>query len=175
MLKLLSLFLIMFSISCATIETPQKYPVTPISTSAGSLKSGQKFFTPSRQSKKVNSFFWPVQGQVVNFFQESVDSSINNGLNIQADSNNKTARACAAGRVVYSKELKGWGKTVILKHQTNIYTVYANLDKCLVKEGNSLNSKDEIGQVARGADGKYVLHFEVRKQYSPQDPLIYLN
>ena len=182
----------MFSISCVTIETPKKSPVTPVSTSAKkgyytvkrgdslwkiakaygvssrelmrvnkinsprSLKSGHKLLIPARQSKKINGFCWPVQGQVVNFFQESVDGLINKGLNIQTGQNDKTARASAPGKVVYSKELKGWGKTVILKHESNIYTIYANLDKSLVKEGRFLSSKDQVGQIACGADGKYV-------------------
>ena len=139
------------------------------------LGVGQKIFIPRYQSTSDKSLLWPIKGNIVKYFNESVDSSLNRGVNIQAASDNRGVRASAQGKVTFSNLLKGWGKTIILKHDSNLYTVYANLDETSVKEGNTVNKGDAIGMVASGKDGGYVLHFEVRKRNIPQDPLKYLD
>lgn len=151
MLKRLSLFFILFSISCVSVESSRNY--------AGPIRT-------IRQQPSTKGFFWPAEGKAV---------SADNGLDIRVDSSKKNVRASASGQVVYCNELKGWGKTVILKHNSNTYTVYANLDNSFLTKGRRLNEKEQIGQVASGADGNHVLHFEIRKHSLPQDPLIYLN
>jgi len=139
------------------------------------LGVGQKIFIPRYQSTSGKGFLWPVKGHIVNYFNESVDSSLNRGVNIQAASANRGVKASSKGKVAFSNLLKGWGKTIIVKHDSSLYTVYANLDETSVKEGNTVRKGEAIGTVASGKDGGYVLHFEVRKRNIPQDPLKYLN
>jgi lipoprotein YgeR len=144
--------------------------------SAQDLKIGQKIFIPSsRQAKTTSSFLWPIKGEVINFFGENVDNSTNKGLNIKADPGNKTVNASAQGRVVFSNDLKGWGKTIILDHGSSIYTIYANLNKAVIQEGGSAKKGQAIGELASERNGNYILHFEIRKNYIPQDPLQYIN
>lgn len=140
-----------------------------------SLKVGQKIFVPRYFSSKSSDFTWPLQGNVINYFNEYVDNTLNRGINIQASSTNREAKAAAKGQVVFADNLKGWGKTIILKHNFDLYTIYANMDNTLVKEGLFAKKGDSLGMVATGVTGNYILHFEVRKQHVPEDPLKYLN
>lgn len=143
---------------------------------AQNLRIGQKIFIPcSYPIKSSFSFFWPLTGEIINFFGEKVDSSINNGINIKANPGNKNVKASAKGKVVFSSCLKGWGKTIVLKHGSNFYTVYANLENTLVKEPDFAAKGQTIGKIASGKNGNHILHFEIRKKYIPQDPLRYLN
>lgn len=139
------------------------------------LQVGQKIFIPRYVVRKSEGFLWPLKGNIINYFNESVNNSLNRGINIQVASNNKEVKASAGGKVVFSNPLKGWGKTIILKHSSNLYTVYANLEKTLVKEGSSAEKGKIIGILASGKNGSHILHFEVRKKNIPQDPLRYLN
>jgi len=139
------------------------------------LQVGQKIFIPRYVVIRSEGFLWPLKGNIVNYFNESVDNSLNRGVNIQAASGNREVKASAGGKVVFSNPLKGWGKTIILKHSSNLYTVYANLEETLVKEGVSAEKRKTIGIVASGKNGSHVLHFEVRKKNIPEDPLRYLN
>jgi len=213
MSKLLSLFLLIFFVSCATPRTAAIkerttfFPATDKGTyyivkegdtlwriskrygvgvntllkknrlaSAQNLKAGQKIFIPrSHYTKTTSLFSWPIKGEVINFFGENVDNTVNKGLNIKADSIDRKVNAASEGHVVFCDNLKGWGKTIILKHGLNFYTIYANLDNTTVVEGNFTKKGQVIGRVASGKDGNYILHFEIRKNHIPQDPLRYMN
>ncbi len=142
--------------------------------SAHNLKVGQKIFIP-RTSQRNKPFIWPVEGRIINFFNENIGNSQNKGLNIKLKSNNKKVKAAAQGKVVFSNYLKGWGKTIILKHRPYFYTIYANLESASLKENSFAKQGQTIGNVTCGKNGNYILHFEIRKKYIPQDPLRYLN
>jgi len=143
--------------------------------SARSLKVGQKIAVPSYRRRGRGSFSWPLEGEVVNYFGESLGSSINRGVNIQVQTASKDVKAVAKGKVVFADQLKGWGHTVILQHFDEFYTIYANLKPPLIGEGIVAEQNQVIGQVASGRNGNHILHFEIRKRYIPQDPLSYLN
>ena len=78
------------------------------------LKVGQKIIIPSvRRRKSSSSFLWPIEGEVVNFFGESVNNSVNKGLNIKATSGNREVNASEKGRVV--EALKAGANNYIVK------------------------------------------------------------
>ena len=143
--------------------------------SANNLAVGQKIIIPNSIRISKGTMHWPVKGEIINFFDETIDNRPNKGINIKVSSNNNLVDASEKGKVVFASELKGWGKTVILKHDQNLYTIYANLDKTLVNEGSLAKRGQSIGKLASRKNGNYILHFEVRKHYIPSDPLMYLN
>jgi lipoprotein NlpD len=136
------------------------------------LSLGQKLLIPYHQ-RDSRRFIWPMQGDIIHGFGEIVGNSVNKGLNIRSDY--PEVRLSASGRIVFSNYLKGWGNTVIVKHGSDFYTIYANLSRILLKEGVCCRQGQDLGNVAPAKDGSYVLHFEIRKKYVPQDPLRYLN
>jgi murein DD-endopeptidase MepM/ murein hydrolase activator NlpD len=139
------------------------------------LRTGQRIFIPvSSVTRGGPSFRWPMRGEVVNSFGQHIGNVKNKGLNIKTTIN-EYVKAAAPGKVIYLDYLKGWGETVIVKHPSNFYTVYANLQDISIANGVVVETGSTLGKVACGEDGNYILHFEIRKQYLPQDPLQYLN
>lgn len=135
---------------------------------------GQKLRIPfSRRTSRSSNFVWPARGEIINFFGDYVNSTINYGINIKTSAD-KSVRSSTGGKVVFSNYLKGWGKTVIVEHPNRFYTIYANLKSVSAKEGRQISKNTIIGEVAPSDKGEYILHFEIRKNYIPQDPLKYL-
>ena len=83
--------------------------------------------------------------------------------------------AAAAGKVVYSGTgLRGYGKLVIVKHNNTYLTAYAHNQSVLVKEGQSVSKGQKIAEMGNTDADQVKLHFEVRRQGKPVDPLKYL-
>ncbi|MBD3264056.1 MAG: peptidoglycan DD-metalloendopeptidase family protein, partial [Candidatus Omnitrophica bacterium] len=87
----------------------------------------------------------------------------------------KSVKASAEGKVVFLGYIKGWGETLMIQHTSSLYTIYANLDNVSVKEGSFTKKNDTIASVASGKNGNQILHFEIRKNCIPQNPLKYIN
>lgn len=143
--------------------------------SVSNLSVGQKLVIPfyRRSYSGGTKFAWPVNGEIVNFFGEEINDSINNGINIKTNPH-ESVRSAATGRVIFCNYLKGWGQTIIVEHPGKFYTIYANLQTVSTKEGRQVSKNAVIGEVAPADKGDYVFHFEIRKNYVPQDPVRYL-
>jgi lipoprotein NlpD len=70
--------------------------------------------------------------------------------------------------------LRGYGKLVIVKHSSTYLTAYAHNQKILVKEDQSVVKGQKIAEMGNTDADQVKLHFEVRKQGRPVDPLKYL-
>jgi lipoprotein NlpD len=76
---------------------------------------------------------------------------------------------------VYSGSgLRGYGKLVIIKHDADYLSAYAHNQQLLVKEGESVNQGQKIAELGSTDSDRPKLHFEIRKQGRPVDPLKYL-
>ena len=128
----------------------------------------------SSTAKSCLDFVWPLQGEVVNNFGANVNHTSNKGINIKAKSQDIVV-ASESGQAVFADDITGWGKTLIIKHANNFYTVYANLDDIKVREGFLVKRGEPVGRVARLVPDKGgVLHFEIRKKHLADNPLRYL-
>lgn len=113
---------------------------------------------------------WPARGRIVRRFAE--DGS--KGLDIAAPFG-APVRAAAAGRVVYSGSgLVGYGKLIIVKHNNTYLSAYAHNDRLLVEEGDSVSGGQHIARVGHTGTQEVKLHFEIRRDGRPVDPLDYL-
>jgi murein DD-endopeptidase MepM/ murein hydrolase activator NlpD len=140
------------------------------------LKVGQKLFIPQEYllEKKITSFAWPLKGEIVNFFGENINNVINKGINIKVDLEGEV-KAAEDGVVIFSNYLKGWGKTVVIKHPEYFYTIYAHLKEVFFKEGEYVKRGEVIGKVGQDVSGNFILHFEIRKHFLAENPLRYLS
>lgn len=80
--------------------------------------------------------------------------------------------ATSNGRVSVARELRGYGLTVVIDHAGDVQTLYAHMDAILVSAGEVVEERQVIGVV--GATGNVTgphLHFEVRRNGVPQDPI----
>jgi lipoprotein NlpD len=83
--------------------------------------------------------------------------------------------ASAAGKVVYSGAgLRGYGKLIIIKHNNTYLSAYAHNNKILVKEGQTVAKGQKIGEMGSTDTDLVRLHFEIRKNGKPVDPLKHL-
>jgi lipoprotein NlpD len=113
---------------------------------------------------------WPAKGRVMRRFTEAGSK----GLDI-AGRPGAPVRAAAAGRVVYSGSgLVGYGKLIIVRHNNTFLSAYAHNERLLVKEGESVASGQHIAHMGQTGAQQAKLHFEIRRDGKPVDPLKYL-
>ncbi|EDT00062.1 peptidase M23B [Burkholderia ambifaria IOP40-10] len=116
------------------------------------------------------TFAWPVRGPLLNGF----DDAKNKGVNIGGTSG-EPVKAAADGRVVYSGNgLRGYGNLIIIKHDATYLTAYAHNRALMVKEGDAVTKGQKIAEMGNSDADRVMLHFEVRRQGKPVDPLKYL-
>ncbi len=87
--------------------------------------------------------------------------------------------ACRLGKVIAAKKTRGMGNYVIIRHPGNFTTVYGHLAEICVRKSQFVRQGQIIGRVGKTGNANYRdiqphLHFEVRRDGTPQDPLEYL-
>ena len=123
--------------------------------------------------KKLD-FIWPVEGRINDAFEEA-ESRRHQGIDISSPAG-APIKASNAGTVIYSNNaIKGYGNLIILRHSEEFVTVYAHNQVNLVEEGTWVEKGQIIGRVGQTgrASGPHV-HFEIRKNNKPVDPLPFL-
>ncbi|EON12060.1 peptidase [Pandoraea communis] len=147
-------------------SNPASVPPAVVTPPASSSASA----APSAVSSGELQLSWPAKGSVVGRF----DDSKNKGLNI-AGSTGDPVYAAGAGKVVYSGAgLRGYGNLVIIKHDATFLTAYAHNRTLLVKEGDSVTRGQKIAEMGNSDADRVMLHFEVRRDGKPVDPMKYL-
>lgn len=118
----------------------------------------------------ASDWIWPINGRVIDRF----DEKRNKGIGIAGREGDPVV-ASADGQVVYSGSgLRGYGNLVILKHSDDFISAYAHNKQILVKQGQSVKRGQRIAEVGRTDATQPKLHFEIRRQGKPVDPLAYL-
>lgn len=81
--------------------------------------------------------------------------------------------AAQKGTVIYAgREFKGYGKMVLIENGYGWATLYAHFDKIYVQEGQVVQQGELLGGMGKtGRATGYHLHFEIRKERGPVDPL----
>ena len=116
---------------------------------------------------------WPIQpvprGKIVAMFTDA-----NKGVDISG-SKGTPILASAPGKVVYSGAgLRGYGRLVIIKHNATWLSAYAHNEKILVAEGEEVKKGQKIAEMGSSDADQVKLHFEIRKQGKPVDPMQFL-
>lgn len=113
---------------------------------------------------------WPAAGKMTYAFSEGGSKGI--GISGKLG---ETVMAAAAGKVLYAGEdLRGYGKLVVLKHSANFLSVYAHNSQILVKEGQMVAKGERIAELGKSDSDQPKLHFEIRRQGKPVDPVKFL-
>jgi murein DD-endopeptidase MepM/ murein hydrolase activator NlpD len=118
---------------------------------------------------------WPVQGPVVTAFRATDNGKANDGIDIDVPAGT-AVKAAEGGVVIYSGGgLAEFGNTVLIRHDNGLVTVYGHADTLKVERNQRVNKGDVIAlSGASGKAGKPKLHFEVRKNSVPVDPIKFL-
>ncbi len=132
----------------------------------------KKTSTISKANKKLLKLLWqwPIKGTLIKRFSKTSSK----GIDIAGKAGQKV-KAAASGKVVYSGSgLKGYGNLLIIKHNYLYLSAYANNRRLLVKEGQAVKKGQVIAEVGRVGSKQTSLHFEIRKNGNPENPLNYL-
>lgn len=115
---------------------------------------------------------WPAKGEIIGRY--IAGDKTNQGINI-AGSNGHDIVAAADGTVVYSGAgLIGYGELLIIKHSNEWISAYAHNSKRLVAEGVRVKAGQHIAEMGQTGSVRTMLHFEIRRNGKPVDPLLYL-
>lgn len=115
---------------------------------------------------------WPADGAIVDRFVAG--DPTRQGVDI-AGRNGAPVRAAADGMVVYSGAgLVGYGELIIVKHDEQWLSAYGHNRARLVNEGQRVKAGDQIAEMGRSGASRDMLHFEIRYNGKPQDPLLAL-
>lgn len=128
---------------------------------------------PTSSNKSTSTKFgWPLKGKVVSGFSGTKRG--NQGIDI-AGKVGQTVHAAAAGKVVYSGHgLRQLGQLIIIKHDSRFLSAYGFNSQLLVKEGDNVRPGQKIAVIGKNKTGRYVLHFEIRRDGNPVNPKVYL-
>jgi lipoprotein NlpD len=148
-------------------------PVAPGAAASRPLDSTAPV-TPAPASASAGAdnvaFLWPSQGEVIANFDEAK----NKGISIAGRIGDPVV-AAADGRVVYAGAgLRGYGNLIILKHNNTYLTAYAHNQALLVREDQAVRQGQKIAEMGSSDADRVKLHFEVRRQGKPVDPLGFL-
>jgi len=113
------------------------------------------------------SFIWPAEGAVLTGF----DDVKNKGVDISGKAG-QPVLAAADGRVVYAgAAVRGFGNLIILKHSNTLLSAYAHNQALLVKEDQTVKQGQKIAEMGSSDTDRVKLHFEIRRQGKPVDPV----
>ena len=147
----------------ATEPEPAAQPTQTVRTDRSS-----RTFTPAENI----DWQWPTDGQVIGEFGQG--GSITAGIDI-AGQKGQPIRAAGPGIVVYAGSgVRGYGNLILLKHNDQFLSAYAHNDSLSVKENDVVEAGEVIATMGDSDADAVKLHFEVRRNGQPQNPLDYL-
>jgi lipoprotein NlpD len=127
---------------------------------------------PAASPGDPTRWLWPTEGRLISRFR--ANDPTRNGIEI-GGKDGQAVRATAAGQVVYSGNgLIGYGELIIIKHSERMLSAYGHNRKRLVSEGQRVAAGDRIAEMGRDERNQTLLHFEIRRNGAPQDPMGYL-
>ena len=142
---------------------------TPANTSPAPANGGATNPPPVVATAPSFDWRWPADGAIVERF--AAGDPTRQGIDI-AGKSGSPVRAAADGVVVYSGAgLVGYGELIIIKHNDQWLTAYGHNRARLVNEGQRVKAGDQIAEMGRSGAARDMLHFEIRFNGKPQDPL----
>jgi len=146
-----------------------------------SSKEFERFIQARGRSTAVSSgrIGWPIRGRIVSRFGYRRHPlwggfSMHTGIDIAAPYGKPIASA-DSGEVIYSGWWDGYGKAVVIDHGRGYTTVYGHMSRIYMQTGQKVDKNQVIGLVgSTGFSTGPHLHFEIRYNGKPVDPLAYL-
>ena len=138
------------------------------------IQSGEKNIGGS-----TGTMTWPAEGEITSPFGWRVHpifgtQRLHTGIDIGADYGD-AIRAADGGVVIHADWMGGYGNAVIIDHGNGISTLYAHNSQLLVDEGQTVAKGQTVARCgSTGYSTGPHLHFEVRQNGSPVNPLNYL-
>ena len=138
----------------------------------GENRSAPVRVNPVRVQQGPVNWDWPAMGSIVGTF--SASGVENKGIDISGNKGDAVV-AAADGEVVYAGSgLLRYGDLLIIKHNDSFLSAYAHNDAMLVQEGDRVRQGEKIAELGSTGIDRDMLHFEIRLEGKPVDPMGYL-
>jgi lipoprotein NlpD len=111
-----------------------------------------------------------VAGKVIDGF----DAPRNKGIDIGGAEGAAVVAAADGEVITTTSALRGYGNLVIIRHAGDYVTAYGHNRKILVTQGQQVKRGQQIAELGRSDADRPKLHFEIRHQGKPLDPVKYL-
>jgi len=145
---------------------------TALKTPRASTTSSPPRASTSGAGSDPAKWMWPTSGRIISNYK--ADDSSRKGIDISGQEG-QSIIAAAPGEVVYSGSgIIAYGELIIIKHSDQFLSAYAHNRKRLVSEGQKVEAGAKIAEMGRNDRNQVLLHFEIRVNGNPRDPLAYL-
>lgn len=135
------------------------------------MPSGQKIAYSDEAIAKLDCnepatsrFAWPTRGKVIANFDSS-----SKGIDIAGKAGQPVV-AAGDGKVLYAKNMRGYGNLIIIEHSGSMVTAYAHNKTILVREGQTVTQRQQIAEMGDSDADTVKLRFQVRLMGKPVDP-----
>lgn len=156
-------------------------------TDTASLQQGQRLSIPGKDLTQKDAikprsapstsgrFIWPVKPVSIGSGFGIRNDSKHDGVDLRGQKGDPIV-ASGDGKVIFSGlGPAGYGKMIVVKHDSRIITIYAHNDENLVSEGREVKQGDKIATVGNSGRARgYHCHFEMRIDRKPSDPAKHL-
>ncbi len=140
-----------------------------------SNKNKKHTSSQSKNNKNKNTkitWRWPTKGKIISRYSSKDPGK--KGLDIEGRMGQSIV-AAASGEVVYSGNgLRGYGNLIIIKHNDIYFSAYAHNRNLFAKEAEKVKFGQKIADMGNSEASKPMLHFEIRRNGKPSNPLKYL-
>ncbi len=156
----------------ASTAKPPASTAKPPSAGTPATPAAPRPAAPAAPAASDIKWRWPADGQLIGRYVAGEPTK--QGIDIAGNSG-APVRAAADGVVVYSGSgLVGYGELIIIKHNEQWLSAYGHNRNRLVNEGQMVRAGQQIAEMGRSGAPREMLHFEVRYNGKPVDPLQYL-
>jgi len=158
--------------SSGAVVTPVRPPITtaqPVDSTPATPTTAASSGAVAGASDSAIALAWPARGSLINRF----DDKSNKGIDI-GGKRGDAVLAADDGKVIHVGPLRGYGNLVIIKHNDTFLTAYGNNDKVLVTEQSTVKKGQKIAEMGSTDADRVKLHFEVRRNGKPVDPMRFL-
>lgn len=150
------------------VSKPEPQPEATTASQSASVDRSSRTYTPTENI----AWQWPAEGSVVGAFGEG--DSITAGIDITGKKG-QPVKAAGPGIVVYAGSgVRGYGNLILLKHNDQFLSAYAHNDNLQVSENDVVEAGEVIATMGDSDAENVRLHFEVRRDGQPQDPMDFL-
>ncbi|MFZ5935066.1 peptigoglycan-binding protein LysM [Pseudomonas putida] len=159
------------------IRRPAGTPITPAENGGKTTPTTPATPAPAvttvpAAERAVGNWTWPANGVLIGKFASN--GSLNKGIDIAGDLG-QPVFAASDGAVVYAGSgLRGYGELIIIKHSDTYVSAYGHNRRLLVREGQQVKAGQSIAEMGSTGTDRVKLHFEIRRQGKPVDPLQFL-
>lgn len=158
-------------VDAPVVQTPAPEPTVVPAKMVISSQPSSVSSLDAQNSDKL-TWTWPINGKIMK--RPGGNPLGPKGIDILG-SNGQTVVAASSGTVIFSgKDERIFGHLVIIQHENDMMTAYANNESVNVREGDNIRVGDEIARVGRNREGQYALSFQIRRDGEAVDPLRYL-